>query len=163
MFQCNLCDFSTDSRERFAGHRSSHVRRGDMPKRIRHPAEHKCQHCGEIFDSGPRLAGHLSRHRVRPFRTWEELTTNGQRKQRLLQERGHQCEICGITEWCGKPTPIELDHIDGNHEYNNKNNLRLLCVNCHAQTPTYKGRNIGKHDTKISAYRRAYHKSHKRS
>lgn len=42
------------------------------------------------------------------------------------------------------PIPIELDHIDGNPENNKSDNLRLICPNCHAQTPTYKGRNIGK-------------------
>ncbi|MEO5692127.1 MAG: HNH endonuclease signature motif containing protein [Usitatibacter sp.] len=36
---------------------------------------------------------------------------------------------------------LELDHIDGDHLNNALCNLRLLCANCHAQTPTYRGRN----------------------
>ena len=36
-----------------------------------------------------------------------------------------------------------LDHIDGSRENNRLSNLQLLCPNCHAQTPTYRGRNIG--------------------
>jgi len=64
-------------------------------------------------------------------------------KKRLIAEGliQHKCECCGITEWNGKPAPIELDHIDGNRYNNRLENLRLLCPNCHAQTPPYRGRN----------------------
>lgn len=64
-------------------------------------------------------------------------------KKYLLDQRGHRCEACGITEWRGKPAPIELDHRDGNPENNSLANLRLICPNCHAQTGTCKGRNSG--------------------
>jgi hypothetical protein len=64
-------------------------------------------------------------------------------KNRLLQEgvKIHQCECCHIVEWQGKPTPLELDHINGINYDNRLENLRLLCPNCHAQTDTYRGRN----------------------
>jgi hypothetical protein len=39
---------------------------------------------------------------------------------------------------------LELDHINGNERDNRKENLRLICSNCHSFTPTYKGRNINK-------------------
>jgi hypothetical protein len=39
---------------------------------------------------------------------------------------------------------MELDHISGNERDNRKENLRLICSNCHSFTPTYKGRNINK-------------------
>ena len=39
--------------------------------------------------------------------------------------------------------PIELEHIDGNSENNQLDNLKLLCPNCHSLTPTYKGLNKG--------------------
>ena len=65
-------------------------------------------------------------------------------KNRLLKEgiKKHQCEWCGIVEWNGKPAPIELDHINGVRTDNRLENLRMLCPNCHAQTKTYRGRNI---------------------
>ena len=65
-------------------------------------------------------------------------------RKRLINEglKEHKCECCGITEWNGRPAPLELDHIDGDHYNNNLDNLRILCPNCHAQTDTYRGKNI---------------------
>lgn len=65
-------------------------------------------------------------------------------RRRLIAEgvKSHRCEDCGRAEWNGQPIPLELDHVDGDRYNNLLQNLRLLCPNCHALTPTYRGRNI---------------------
>tara|TARA_Y100001938_G_scaffold150476_1_gene241567 strand:- start:1904 stop:2371 length:468 start_codon:yes stop_codon:yes gene_type:complete len=62
---------------------------------------------------------------------------------RLLKEGyfEHKCYQCDNVEWNQQPIPLELEHIDGDHFNNDLNNLTLLCPNCHAQTPTYRGKN----------------------
>ena len=71
-----------------------------------------------------------------------EYSSNKLRK-RLISEglKKHRCECCGLTEWLGEPIPLELDHIDGDHSNNLFENLKILCPNCHAKTPTYRGKN----------------------
>lgn len=64
-------------------------------------------------------------------------------KNRLIEEglKENKCEICELTEWNNQSIPLELDHINGTHNDNRIENLRILCPNCHAQTDTYKGKN----------------------
>lgn len=63
--------------------------------------------------------------------------------KRFLISQKRSCSFCNLQIWCNNPIPLELDHIDGNPYNNTLLNLRLLCPNCHALTPTYKGKNAG--------------------
>ena len=74
----------------------------------------------------------------------------GNHKKVLLNERGHKCEDCGLMEWKSQPIPLELEHIDGDNKNNVRENLKLLCCNCHALTPTWRGRNINSGKAKVS-------------
>ena len=61
---------------------------------------------------------------------------------RLLKDRIKEakCEICGLDKWNGQKIPLTLDHIDGNNSNHVLSNLRILCPNCHHQTPTFSNR-----------------------
>lgn len=62
-------------------------------------------------------------------------------KEKLLAEglKENKCEICGTTEWMGKPISCQLHHINGNNRDNRLENLQMLCPNCHSQTDNYCG------------------------
>ena len=64
-------------------------------------------------------------------------------KNYLLETEGHHCWKCNNSTWNDQPIPLEIEHIDGHSENNSLENLSILCPNCHAQTPTYKNRNMG--------------------
>ncbi len=72
----------------------------------------------------------------------EDVQTNKIR-HKLLNEgyKEYRCECCGLTEWMGKPIPLEVHHIDGNRHNNILENFALLCPNCHAFTDSYRGKN----------------------
>ena len=64
-------------------------------------------------------------------------------RKRLIKEGylKNKCSGCGIDSWLGEHLTLQLDHINGTNNDNRIENLRILCPNCHAQTPTYCGKN----------------------
>lgn len=62
-------------------------------------------------------------------------------RKRIILEQNNKCNRCENDTWQGKIIPLEIDHIDGNNRNNIRNNMEALCPNCHALTPTWRGKN----------------------
>lgn len=60
---------------------------------------------------------------------------------RILYEQENKCNKCGLDEWLGQDLVLELEHKDGNNKNNNRDNLEMICPNCHSLTETWRGRN----------------------
>jgi 5-methylcytosine-specific restriction endonuclease McrA len=48
-----------------------------------------------------------------------------------------RCEECDLASWLGEPLSLALHHVNGDGTDNRLENLRLLCPNCHSQTPNF--------------------------
>jgi Zn finger protein HypA/HybF involved in hydrogenase expression len=60
---------------------------------------------------------------------------------RILYEQENKCNHCGLDKWLGKDIILELEHKDGNNKNNVRDNLEMICPNCHSLTQTWRGRN----------------------
>lgn len=93
-----------------------------------------CLKCGKSFQSVYSLASH-SRFCKREFET---LGRNYKRKF-LIEESEYKCSQCCFSKTREDGSSIlEIDHIDGDHTNNSRDNLRVLCPNCHALTPNFR-------------------------
>ena len=67
-----------------------------------------------------------------------DLRTNSPVRRRLIRDRGHVCEVCGLSDWGGLPIWLEVHHIDGKE--NTEDNVVLVCLNCHSLTDNYRNK-----------------------
>ena len=71
----------------------------------------------------------------------------------LLKECNNSCSMCGFNETRPDGTIIlQIDHINGDRKDNSRDNLRVLCPNCHA-VHSDKFMHIGQHHSEDTKHR----------
>ena len=94
--------------------------------------------CDYTFNSNPEKI-EKTKDTWKSKRNWDDAHIQSIKKW-VKEEKNNTCESCGLNQWNDKPLVMEVDHIDGDVNNNNINNLRVLCPNCHSQTPTWRKR-----------------------
>lgn len=137
--ECEKCKkiISTNNLKKHLSACNGHGLKSD---RIKNKKEIEVQfglHCDvcKVFQPS---AKSLANHKKFCSRNFEEL---GRRNKRdlLIKESNYSCSKCGFnkTREDGKSI-LEIDHIDGDHTNNTRENLRVLCPNCHALTHNFR-------------------------
>lgn len=153
---CVHCDKIIDyskRRNKFCSHSCSSSHNNLGIRRHGNNRKKACSNCGKITKNF-KYCSHKCQHQYAWKLVKQTINNTGiaqfdrkgtLAKRYLLEIRGHKCELCNLTEWRGEliPIPIILDHINGHSDDWRISNLRLICPNCDAQTPTYKIKNKG--------------------
>lgn len=145
---CNL-EFNPKRKEqKFCNHSCSAKFTNKDQSRVKH----KCLLCNKATHHGSRRFCSKVCREVYLIKEWKSGNINGATdygsiktfvREHLLKECSYKCSQCGFN----KPHPVsgttilQVDHINGNCFDSSSNNLRILCPNCHAMTPTYGARN----------------------
>lgn len=166
--KCDKCKKEFDSVRKLNGHKSVHREGGRYSVSRKNPENHvvhSCIQCGKTFPHKHSSNNKFCSTTCNNHYVWENETKprieqglGGRGIRRYLREtRGDQCEECGQPSFHnGKPLTLQIDHIDGNSDNDSLENLRLLCPNCHTQTPTHSRSGPEKKMTKRNMHLRKY-------
>ena len=86
----------------------------------------------------------------------------GLRQKLFKEEKGNKCEECNFqySDPISEKGPFEIHHKDGNHNNWIKENLIMLCLNCHWKTDDYRFRNrVHTKETKTKISENNYYKN----
>jgi len=101
--------------------------------------------CAKAWDGAVKRGAIRPRGRSKPIEAVLGSRSSSWNKKLKLIREGYlqdRCDKCGLSDWRGKPLVIHIDHINGVKSDWRLENLRMLCPNCHSQTPTFAGRNL---------------------
>jgi RNAse (barnase) inhibitor barstar len=123
----------------------------------------KCKNCNDILNNAVKKYCNIKCQKDFEKKIIFEKIEKGEYKSKstkkykeyLIKKYGNKCMDCGwdkIHKITGN-VPIQLEHIDGNSNNNNLENLKLLCPNCHSLTETYGSLNKGKGRNERKLYR----------
>jgi len=115
----------------------------------------KCLNCDVEFKYGHSKRGkycsntcngeHKSRlHKEAWYRGELKRIERATMRRYISEDRGYNCEVCGLSDWQGKEITLHVDHIDGNPGDDSPTNVRLICPNCHSQTEFLGAANKGR-------------------
>jgi len=145
--KCQRCEkpfpYGTDKRKIYCSHSCAAVNNNANGKYIKKP----CTFCGVMtkhtFCSKKCQSTHNKQQIISRWLNGDVVSESEDMpvliRQYMLEEANNQCSRCGWAEKnqsTGK-IPLTIDHVDGNSRNHAKDNLKVLCPNCHALTPTY--------------------------
>ncbi len=121
--------------------------KGECLKCGREPARASYKYCSNFCQLGYQHDLYIQRWKDGKQSGLSRLGTVSTHVKRYLREKyNNKCVFCGwskINSVTGC-VPLIADHIDGNWRNNKEDNLRLVCPNCDALSPTYAALNKGK-------------------
>jgi hypothetical protein len=168
--QCR-CKITSKCAKKFCSRSCSAIfNNSKYPKRVRRVFKSKCLWCRSTFEYKPtshngyycclqcqyEYQWWLCKQRIRKGL----ISRSTLLKKYLTEKFGYNCRLCNQSGiWKKKKLVLHLDHIDGDSDNNYPRNLRLLCPNCHSQTPTYCSKGSGnklRKNTSRNKYLRKY-------
>jgi hypothetical protein len=104
------------------------------------PSKKPCLNCGKpvLRKFCNSKCQHSYKSKILIQTTKFEFLPKGLIKKIFKKEKGNKCESCGFEYIDEKGNgPFDIHHKDGNRNNWKKENLELLCLNCHWQTNNY--------------------------